>query len=141
MKFLKDDRANGGASFLVIVFLLMFILINIVPLVEQLYNEIFVVIAYTKTLDTMQHTGGLTAAIENNTLDMLEAAGFDRGNITITGTIAPVDYGDYIGVTIEYSDSIKRYQYNGNFSITAVNEVKNYEMSGNTISYYYDNND
>jgi len=140
VKLLRDNRANGGVSFLVIVFLLMFILVNFVPLVETVYNEIFIVIAYTKTLDVMQHTGGLTVAIENATLDMLEDAGFTRGNITITGTVATVPYGDQIGVTIEYSDTVKNYVYNGKFGMTAVDEVKNYEMSGSTISYYYDNN-
>jgi len=139
-RFLRDQRGGGGLEVLLAVIILMFIFLWTNETVIVMYKNQVLEQAKMKGLDAMQTKGGLTAEIETAVRDYLTGRGFDNARLSITGTIATVQWGDEIALEIEYQDQMKTYRRIGLLTIERVIEPITYHLYGSTTSYYFDNN-
>lgn len=139
-KLLKDIRGGGSLELLIAVVLLLFIFLATMEPVIMTYKQLVLEQAKMKGLDAMQIEGGLTGDIEGGIRDYLSNHGFDDTQITINGTIFPINWGEEISIEILYDDTTKVYRRTGLLWFERVTEDITYNVTGSTTSYYYDNN-
>lgn len=141
IKFIHDKRAGGGAlAFLVIAMLLIYMFVSFVEPIQIAFTELMLTFAYKKGLDKMQQSGGLTAEIENQIKDYLTRYGFNRNEITVSGTIATVEWGDEIGLTIVYNAEYKVYTITNLITVSSETKTAQLVLEGSTTSYYFATN-
>lgn len=137
---MKDETGAGSIEFIISFVLMMFIFFTmssavVIPFKQQTLEQ-----AKMKGLDAMQANGGLTAEIESALVNYLSEHNLDPSNIVIFGTPAEVQWGDDIGITIRYTETVKRYRRTGLLGFESYDEQLVYEVSGSTISYHFNNN-
>lgn len=140
-KLLQDQKGSAEAiSFLVGSLLLLFILVQFIEIVHIEIDNTFITIAYKKGLDEMQIQGGLTPHIETEIKDYLQNYGLDRSKITVSGTIAPVDWGDDIYLEISYEKEYYKFSLQRLTDPDRQTKYMILNKEGSTASYYFDNN-
>lgn len=140
MKKILRDQRGGSLEVLFAVIILMFIFLATTEPIVMMYKQLVLEQAKMKGIDAMQSKGGLSSEVETAVRDYLTNRGFDNGRLSITGTIATVQWGDEVAIEIEYQDTIKRYRRTGLLTIERVIEPITYYVYGSTTSYYSDNN-
>lgn len=139
MRIIKDQKGGGSLEVLFAVVLLVFIFFMTIEPVIVMYKNQVLEQAKMKGLDAMQARGGLDGEIENALREYLTNRGFESSKIAITGTIAPVNWGEEVALEIRYQDEMKVYKRKG-LSLERTTEQINYHLFGSTTSYFFDNN-
>lgn len=139
VKFFKDQR-GGSLEVLFAVIILMFIFLATTEPIVVMYKNQVLEQAKMKGLDAMQTKGGLTAEIETGIRNYLTSRGFDSAKLTISGTMATVQWGEEVALEIRYQDQMKVYRRTGLLSLERVIEPITYHLFGSTTSYYFNNN-
>lgn len=139
-KLIKDRRGGGSLELCIAVILLMFIYVSTMEPVVMTYKQLVLEQAKMKGLDAMQIKGGLTSEIETAICDYLKSRGFNVNQLTINGTIAPINWGGEVAIDISYNDTIRSYHRRGLITFERESENITYHVTGSTTSYYYDNN-
>lgn len=141
LKFFRDQRGGSGALIFIVVFILLsVILIQFVEPVKLAFSDLMLTVAYIKGLNAMQQEGGLTADIERSIIRFLGSVGFDEDNIAVDGTIAEVNWGEDVELSIRYTREYTRYRLSGLLGIESEVHTADSVVTGSTTSYYYDNN-
>lgn len=144
MKFfqgiLKDQKGSESIGFLVYTIIIIYILIQFVEIVTIGVSQVLVTMAYKKGLDQMQIDGGLTLETENHMKSWLAQFGIEPENVTIEGTIAPVEWGQDVNLKITYRKPYFKYSLLSVTNIGKSEEYINIPAEGGTTSYWFDNN-
>lgn len=138
--FMKDQRGSESFGFLVFTLIILYILFQFIEIVSIGVSQVLVTMAYKKGLDQMQIDGGLTLETENNIESWLSQYGIEAEDVTIDGTIAPVEWGQDVILSINYRKPYFKYSL---LSLTSVGKSKEFleiTAEGGTTSYWFDNN-
>ena len=140
-KFIKDKRA--GASAIVFILLLMlsiFTLMKVIPIIQVMYTRWAITMTYKKGLDKVQQTGVLTNEIEAQIKNYAANFGIDKTKMVINGTLTPVNWGEDVGISIDYNLTYKDYTLPSILLLNVSDKTVDIHVEGSTSSYYFDNN-
>lgn len=138
--FIKDQKGSESFGFLVFTIIIIYILLQFVEIVTIGVSQVLVTMAYKKGLDQMQIDGGLTLTTESSIESWLSQFGIEADDVTIDGTIAPVEWGQDVILSISYRKPYFKYSLLSITNIGRSNEFLDIAAEGGTTSYWFDNN-
>lgn len=139
--FLKDQKGSAEAiAFLVYTMLVMYILAQFVEIASIGMCNVFLTLAYKRGLDQMQIDGGLTATTEQNIKDYITGFGMDPNKLTIDGTIAHINWGQDVYLSLSYDKDYYKYSLLQIVDLSSSKKTLKITEDGSTTSYYYSNN-